>query len=135
MSGVQVPSAPLGFLNLTATRCSKSLPHKPATRLKGETAMARKRRGPWQRKQHGCWYTTVGRTLHKLGEADDPWKRIEDAYHKLHAKSEKPARVSVARLCDQFLDYAEKHRAAGTYGWYKYYLAELCATMGPRLRV
>ena len=97
--------------------------------------MARKRRGPWQRKQDGCWYTTVGRALHKLGDADTPWPMVEDAYHKLLAKGEKPSRVYVAWLCDQFLDYVEKHREPTTYGWYKHYLTEFCATIGPRLRV
>jgi integrase len=70
-----------------------------------------------------------------LGDADDSWQKIEDAYHKLHAKGEKPSRLCVAWLCDQFLDYACKHREPSTYGWYKHYLTQFCEVIGPRLRV
>jgi integrase len=97
--------------------------------------MARRRKGPWQRNQDGCWYTTVGRKVVRLGSVDDPWDAIEDAYHREHAKGSKPAQLTVAWLCDQFLDYAKLHRADGTYHWYKFYLDEFFAAVGPKLLV
>ncbi len=96
--------------------------------------MARKRRGPWQRKQDGCWYTTIGRTSHRLGTADDAWEVIEAEYHKLHAKGEKPSVATAAWLSDQFLEFAELHRSPATYEWYKYYLSEFVARVGQRLK-
>lgn len=97
--------------------------------------MPRKRKGPWQRAEDSCWYTTVGRKVHKLGTADTPWDEIERAYHALHSTGEAPARLTVARVCDDFLDFCQRQREQSTYDWYANYLRNLVAFVGPRLKV
>lgn len=97
--------------------------------------MPRKRKGPWQRTEDGCWYTTVGRKVLKLGTADTPWDESERAYHALHSKGEAPARLTVARVCDDFLDFCERQRSKGTYDWYANYLRNFVVHVGARLKV
>jgi integrase len=97
--------------------------------------MGRRRKGPWQRGQDGCYYTTVGRDLVKLGAAEDPWDQIEQVYHLAHAKGEKPSTLMVAWLADQFLEYVQQNRAETTYDWYHRYLQSFVRFTGPKLRV
>lgn len=97
--------------------------------------MGRKRKGPWLRKQDNCYYTTIGKELHKLGSADDEWEDIEAAYHALHLKREKRSVWTVAAMADAFLDWCDKHRSPGTYEWYKRYLEEFCASIGTQLKL
>ena len=98
--------------------------------------MARRRRGPWQRKTGDrAWYTTVGKQQIKLGEADDPYERIEAEYFKVHSrKPDKPSDWTVAALCDEFLDFCQKRKAKGTYDWYKRHLEPFCQHIGDRLK-
>lgn len=97
--------------------------------------MARKRRGPWLRKSDSCFYTTIGRQSIKLGSADTPWNDIERAYHAAHAKGTKPVILTLAWLCDEYLDFVKQHRATTTFDWYSEYLKNFCAFVGSRLRV
>lgn len=97
--------------------------------------MARRKKGPWKRKQDGCWYTTVGRTLHKLGEVDTPYEDVEAAYFELHRREKPVGTVTVGWLCDSFLEYAKKNNAPSTYEFYRGYISEFVDTVGHRVPV
>jgi len=97
--------------------------------------IGRKRRGPWQRSSDGCWYTTIGRKNVKLGGPDEPWEAIETAYHRVHAKGQKPANLTVSWLCDEFLEFCQHNRSAATYDWYADFLRPFVAHVGLKLRV
>lgn len=75
----------------------------------------------WFREQDGWFYTTLGGNQIKLskdaGEA-------EREFHALLAKREgrdepKLARVSLRKLCDEFLEWAQKNTEPDTYRWRK----------------
>jgi site-specific recombinase XerD len=95
---------------------------------KGKTG--RRRRGPWLRAQDQCWYTTIGRELIKLGTADDAWEDIEERYHAEHSARKKTAIWTVAALVDEFLEFCQKQKAAGTYDWYQRYLKPFAHHIG-----
>lgn len=96
--------------------------------------MGRRRKGPWLRKQDQCRHTTVGRNSVKLGHAGQPYSDIEQAYHALLAKSEKPATVTVAWLCEAFLKGVRRTRSTGTFLWYSRFLDKCRAFFGNSLR-
>nr|WP_261360680.1 site-specific integrase [Aeoliella straminimaris] len=43
--------------------------------------------------------------------------------------------MTVARVCDDFLDFCQRQRSKSTYDWYANYLRNLVAFVGPRLKV
>jgi len=97
--------------------------------------MGRKRRGPWQRKQDGCWYTTINRIAIKLGTADETWETIEQRYAEELAKTEKPTRWTVAALIDRFLEHSRHKNSEDTYEWYRGRLESFKTHVGPKLKV
>lgn len=95
--------------------------------------MARKRKGPWLRKQDNCYYTTIRGQSIKLGSADEPYEDIEARYGEELAKSKEAVPRSawtIAALCEAFLDWCDRRRSAGTHQWYKEYLDEFYAHPG-----
>lgn len=98
--------------------------------------MARRRQGPWQRKTGDrAWYTTVGNRQVKLGEASEPYERIEAEYHKVHSrKPDKPSDWTVVALCDEFLDFCHRRQAVATFKWYLRYLEPFCQHVGAKLK-
>ena len=96
--------------------------------------MGRKRRGPWQRKQDGCWYTTINRRDIKLGSADDPWEEIEQRYAAELSRQQKPSEWTVAQLIDEFLEHCSKHLTPATYQWYKTRLQSFYLSIGDDLK-
>jgi len=80
---------------------------------------------PWFRKGRG-WYVTVDGKQVPLG-ADR--KSAFAEYHKLMQQPREAPKVrgdSVAVIVDHFLDWAQKNRAADTYGWYRQRLEAFC---------
>src|SRR5947207_15914494 len=43
--------------------------------------------------------------------------------------------MTVAAVCDLFLDHSEKHHQPDTFGLYRYYLQDFCDTHGRRMAV
>jgi integrase len=97
--------------------------------------MARRRTGPWLRKQDNCYYTTINRTAVKLGSADEPWEKIEQRYAEELAKTEKPSRWTVVALVDRFLEHSKRKNSPDTYEWYKGRLDSFKASIDSRLKV
>jgi len=99
--------------------------------------MARKRKGPWLRKQNNCFYTTIRGQSIKLGSADESYGDIEARYGEALAKASEAAPRSVwtvAALCEAFLEWCGRRRSAGTYQWYKDYLDTFYVYHGDKLR-
>lgn len=96
--------------------------------------MGRRRKGPWFREQDQSWYTTYRDRPHKLGTAEQPYSEIEQAYHELLAKGQKPSRLTVAWLADEFLEEVQRDRSPSTYAWYKRYLDSCVKYVGSKLK-
>lgn len=91
---------------------------------------------PFFRKARQLWYVQLGGRQINLGpDREAAFAR----YHEVMAGSvATPAPTVgaagplVAVLCDKFLDWVQKHRAAGTYQWYWWRLQDFCRRY-PRL--
>lgn len=74
---------------------------------------------PWYRESRGVWYVTLYGKQHNLGsDREAAFAR----YRELISAQKQPVVVageSVACVIDRFLDWAQKHRARGTYEWYR----------------
>jgi len=100
-----------------------------------------RRARPWFLAKTDGWYVTQGTGQILLGKhpagAPKP-KRIKggwnapqvilDAFHAFMAKGKlpEPDRLSVAQVCDLFLEHAQKHNDARTFAWYDAYLQGFC---------
>src|SRR5258708_5354928 len=104
-----------------------------------------KRAKPWYRQQTDSWYVTVEGVQTPLGvhpEGAPPPKRLKggwnapkqilEAFYKLMTESEMPARadLSVAKVCDLFLDFSQKNNDTRTYAWYLFYLQDFSDRLG-----
>jgi integrase len=86
--------------------------------------MARRHKGPWQRKSGDKgWYTSIDGRHVKIGNAEDDFKTIQQRYHEVHAGNNgdgSPA--TVHRLVSEFLAWNRVNRSSGTVDWYAGYL-------------
>jgi integrase len=99
---------------------------------------------PFFRAFDGCWYAqtrTPGGKRHqvKLRDRDDePVRGREneqaawDAFHRLMAGDAiaPPERITVAQVCDAFLEWSANNNDAQTYGFYKNFLQRFCDAHG-----
>jgi integrase len=100
---------------------------------------------PFFRSFDGCWYAyrQVGtkrkqvKLLDKEGLPIRGLDREEDAFKAFcrfmsddPAHVPEPSSLTVAKLCDLFLDHSLRHNDARTYDWYKSYLQSFCDTFG-----
>jgi len=107
---------------------------------------------PFYRSFDGCWYAyrQVGTKRKQVKLTDTDGKPIRgqdreaDAFQAFFRfMADDPAHVpeaaalTVAKLCDLFLDHSQRHNDARTYDWYKSYLQSFCDTFGtmPALKV
>jgi integrase len=105
---------------------------------------------PWYRPCRDTWFVEIGGKQQPLGkhpEGAPPPKKsksgwnappeIMTAFHKLMAagtgKLPDAASLSVATVCDLFLDYSQKHHAADTYRGYTDFLQDFCEMYGTLL--
>jgi len=105
---------------------------------------------PWFRTALNCWYVQHNSKQVRLGEhpegAAPPKKTksgwnapqpIMDAFYRLMATD--PANIpkadtlTVAVLCDLFLDHSQRHNSPETYASYKHFLQSFCNTHGRSL--
>ena len=95
---------------------------------------------PWYRTSKAAWYVQLGDRQIQLakGPKAETEKVAWDAFYKLMAqdpaKLPKPAVITVAVVCDLFLQFAETHNDARTFRWYEGYLQDFCNSFG-RLKV
>jgi len=75
---------------------------------------------PWFRKNRKLWYVEFNGKQVNLGPDRDKAFR---KYHELMAQPAPQIVVTdtLAGICDQFLDWVAKHRAADTFEWYRYW--------------
>ena len=100
--------------------------------------MARK---PYFRTFDGWWYAQlrVGakRKQIKLVKGKENEQEAYRAFCRLIADQEgevpKPQAMTVAALCDLFLDYSERNNKSDTYQMYRHFLQDFCDTHGRRM--
>ena len=103
--------------------------------------MARRRKGPWRRKQDQCWYTTVPGTnkVVKLAPADASYEDACRLYHAYHVsqqgRTEAGPLLTVSQLIDEYLEWTKQNRSPRTFRWYRDYLIRFHKFHGDRLRV
>ncbi len=98
--------------------------------------MPRKRRGPWQRKQDGHWYTTIGRKLVKVADCDCTYEQAFQEYAKIVSQPyEPPGRLTIGVLLNSFLDWCQSNRAETTYEWYRRFCKSFVRHTGVGLKV
>jgi integrase len=104
---------------------------------------------PWYRASKAAWYVELNGKQVRLGPhpaSAPPPKRspktglwnapseIVDAFHKLMATDPaacpSPSKLSVAQVCDLFLDHSHKHHAEDTYQGLRYFLQMFCDAHG-----
>src|SRR4051812_4246651 len=91
---------------------------------------------PWYRTSKGAWYVQVGRKQHRLvkGDEDATRKAAYEAFYKLMASRPEtlppPQKITVAELCERFLDHSDKNHEPQTYRGYRYYLKAFCKAYG-----
>jgi hypothetical protein len=98
-------------------------------------------RKPFFRRFDGCWYAyrQSGTKRHQVklrdrdGEPIRGREREEDAYKAFYrfmaddpAHVPEPSALTVAKLCDLFLEHSQRHNDPRTYEWYKSYLQSFC---------
>jgi hypothetical protein len=83
---------------------------------------------PWYRKQTDAWYTDFGgrRILLTRGKANR--QQAMDAFYQLMAAKKTPteSELTVAVLCDRFLDWSKLHHSEDTFDWHKRFLQCFC---------
>jgi integrase len=102
--------------------------------------MARK---PFYRSFDGWWYAQVRvgsqRKQIKLVKGKENEQEAYRAFCRviadLEGEAPKPHAMTVAAVCDLFLDHSEKHNKAETFQLYRYYLQDFCETHGRRMAV
>ena len=89
---------------------------------------------PWYRQQTDSWYVQIGPKQHVLAKGRGSQKAAFDAYHKIMAENKpvEPDQLTVAKVCDLFLGWSEKHNAAETFAWHRAFLQEFCTTHGDK---
>ncbi|HKB04963.1 MAG TPA: site-specific integrase [Gemmataceae bacterium] len=104
---------------------------------------------PWFRASKSAWYVELDGKQIRLGKhptTAPPPKRSEktglwnpppgilDEFHRRMAadRATLPVRgkLTVAQVCDLFLDYSHKHHAADTYQTYRHFLQKFCDAHG-----
>jgi integrase len=108
---------------------------------------------PWYRKSKNAWYVEIGDTQHRLGthpagatvpqkskrtgQWNPPPEILEAFYGKMAELQAQPCPgpapsiLTVAVLCDRFLDHSHRHNDPKTYDWYKGYLDDFCNHRDP----
>lgn len=91
-------------------------------------------RRPWFRASTQTWMTVIDGKRIPLAKGKSNREEAEQAYYRLMVDRgqipAKPSDLTVAALCDLFLDHSERHCAPDTYRWHKTYLQTFCELHG-----
>lgn len=94
---------------------------------------------PWYRTSKGAWYVQVAgkKILLAKGPKEETRKAAFDAFYKFMASRPeglpKSDKITVALLCDLFLDHSSKNHEPETYELCRYYLQSFCDEYGKSL--
>src|SRR4051812_25552821 len=87
---------------------------------------------PFFRKAKQAWYLQLGGRQISLGkDRAEAFRRYQEIL--LHERGQVAApqtALTVAQVCDLFLDWSQKHNDPQTYHWYKDYLQSFCDLYG-----
>jgi integrase len=89
---------------------------------------------PFFRKSKQAWYVQLGPRQLSLGKDRElAFRRYQQLL--LHERGQAagpalPADLTVAQLCEFFLDWSQRHNGADTYCWYQRYLQGFCDRCG-----
>src|SRR5262245_39605059 len=85
---------------------------------------------PWYRKQNDTWYICLHGQQVPLCKGKDNKAQAEKAYFHIMAREggqlPEAATLTVAQVCDLFLDWSQRHNDPRTYDWYRGYLQDFC---------
>lgn len=91
-------------------------------------------RKPWYRKAKDAWYVMIDGKQRLLAKGKAAKKEADAAYHRIMAAGGLvPANdngLTVATLCDLFLDHSQAHNQPDTYAWHRTYLNSFCGKFG-----
>jgi hypothetical protein len=91
---------------------------------------------PFYRRFNDTWYVQIGTKQLRLAKGRDNEAQAYRRYFEVMAEQptgKMPAAltaVTVALLCDLFLDWCHKHNASRTYQWYRDFLQDFCEHCG-----
>ncbi len=89
---------------------------------------------PWYRKSKNAWFVELGGKQVRLAKGKDSERAAFEAFYRLMATRPEnlpaPDKITVATLCDLFLDHSQRHHAPDTYTHYKHFLQSFCDTYG-----
>jgi integrase len=89
---------------------------------------------PWFRTQNKTWYICHHGRQIALCQGKENKAEAERLYFQIMArdggKLPEPAVMTIASVCDLFLDWSHKHHEAKTYQWYKDFLQSFCDRHG-----
>jgi integrase len=92
---------------------------------------------PWYRTSKNAWFVELGGKQIRLAKGKDSEKLAFEAFYRLMAvrpENLPPAdKLTVATLCDLFLDHSKKHHSPDTYDSYRYFLQAFCNSHGREL--
>jgi len=94
--------------------------------------MARRPR-PWYRKQTGWWMVTLGGKQHKLAEGRNNRRLAEQKFHELMlvaGENLDSPDLRVVTVCDEFLQWSNRHQSLDTYRGYHFYLQSFAESCG-----
>jgi integrase len=86
--------------------------------------------GPWYRASRDAWYVKIDGKQVRLAKGKANKKAATEAFHRLMALGPaglpKSQEITVAHVCDLFLDWSKKHHDATTFDWYASFLNDFC---------
>jgi integrase len=92
---------------------------------------------PWYRTSKDAWYVELDGQQHRLAKGKDSEAEAYDAFYRLMATRPenlpRSDRITVAQICDLFLDTSKRRHAADTYENYRHFLQAFCDRYGREL--
>lgn len=89
---------------------------------------------PWFRASKNAWFVELGGKQIRLAKGRESEREAYDAFYRLmSARPEHlppPDKITVARLCDLFLDHSQRHHSPDTYALYRHFLQSFCDAHG-----
>src|SRR5437868_6363630 len=89
---------------------------------------------PWFRASKNAWFVELGGKQIRLAKGREAEKEAYQAFYRLMALKPEdvppPDKITVARVCDLFLEHSRRHHAADTYANYRHFLQAFCDAHG-----
>jgi integrase len=87
---------------------------------------------PWYRAQRDAWCCYVNGALVTLAKGRDNKKEAEQEFHRLmlHSGRVTVCKLTLAHVCDLFLEHSDREHAEPTYDQYRHFLQSFCRKTG-----